>query len=377
MAGSDSLHLRTMRAARMHSVGEPLRIDEIEIPRPRPTDVLVQVKACGIVPNLGNVLTRLRERFPHLSLPKLPAIFGLDPAGVIVDKGSQVHGVNIGDRVYVNPGRYCGGCRQCRMGQTTSCRYYAFNGYLGFTKESQRMFEDYPYAGLGEYMTAPQYSLVTLPDNLPFEVAARWGYLGTGYKALRQARADMSTSLLINGISGTLGLGVALFALALGVPKILGTARNLDLLEKVRQIAPDRIHVHSLDDPTPIGEWARELTGGVGVDIVVDALGPGAPANSMLAGISALGRGGRHVNISAVQGEVPFNAHQVMDNDQSLIGSVWFTAAQGQEMADLAASNLVRLDVFEHEMFKLEQVNEALALIKTRNGGFSNYVICP
>ena len=106
-----------MRAARMHVRGEPLTIDQIEIPTPRPTDVLVEVKACGIVPNLGNVLTKFVDWFPHLSLPPLPAIFGLDPSGVVVDKGEQVHGIEIGQRVYVNPARYCGGCRYCRMGR--------------------------------------------------------------------------------------------------------------------------------------------------------------------------------------------------------------------------------------------------------------------
>ena len=366
----------TMRAARMHKVGDPLKIDRIETPVPRSTDVLVEVKACGIVPNLGNVLNRM-GRHPHLLLPRLPAIFGLDPVGVVVEKGSQVHGIDVGARVYVNPARYCGGCRHCRMGQTVSCKYYTFNGYFGFSPNSQRMFDDYPYGGLAEYMTAPQYSLVTLPDNLTFEAAARWGYMGTGFRALRQAGANMSSTLLINGISGTLGLGVALFALALGVRKILGTARNLDLLERVRRIAPDRVHVHSLDDPQPVGEWARALTEGAGVDIVIDALGPGAPHSSMLAAFDALGRGGRHVNISAVAGEVPINLHKAMDGDQALIGSLWFTTADGQEMADLAATNSVRLDVFEHEVFKLDDINTALAQIKTRNGGFSNYVVCP
>ena len=64
------------------------------------------------------------------------------------------------------------------------------------------MFEDYPYGGLGEYMTAPQYSLVTLPDNVSFETAARWGYLGTAYSTLKRSGASMGTSVLVNGISG-------------------------------------------------------------------------------------------------------------------------------------------------------------------------------
>lgn len=368
---------KTMRAARMHAVGEPLRIDEVDVPAPRPTDVLVEVKACGIVPNLGNVLNHLQEWFPHLCLPELPAIFGLDATGVVVAKGEQVHGIELGQRVYVNPARYCGGCRYCRTGETTSCEYFSFNGYFGFSPKSQRMFEDYPYGGLCEYLTAPQYSLVTLPDAVSHETAARWGYLGTGYRALRRGNAGVHSTVLINGISGTLGLGVALFALALGVRKIYGTGRDRDLLAKVTAIAPDRIECHSLNDDPGIGEWVRGRTGGEGVNIVIDALGPGAPHDTVLDALAGLRRGGHHVNIGAVGGHVPVHLHEIMDNNKTLAGSLWFTTADGQEMADLAEIGAVDLSVFEHEVFKLDEVNTALSVLKNRNGGFSNYVLVP
>jgi threonine dehydrogenase-like Zn-dependent dehydrogenase len=183
--------------------------------------------------------------------------------------------------------------------------------------------------------------------------------------------------VLINGISGTLGLGVALFALALGARKVLGTGRDRDLLARVRAIAPGRIEVHGLDDEVSVGEWTRSLTGGAGADLVIDALGPGAPHETMLAAVDALARGGHHVNIGAVAGDVPVHLHKVMDNDMRLSGSAWFTTAEGQEMADLAESGTVDLSVFEHEVFKLNDINTALAVLKNRNAGFSNYVICP
>jgi D-arabinose 1-dehydrogenase-like Zn-dependent alcohol dehydrogenase len=301
----------------------------------------------------------------------------LDPAGVVAETGSQVHGIRVGDRVYVNPARYCGGCHACRMGDTTACRYYAFNGYFGFSPEAQAMFEDYPYGGLGEYMTAPQYSLVTLPGNVSFETAARLGYLGTAYSALKRSGANMSTSVLVNGISGTLGIGVALFALALGCPVIMGTGRNVELLKKVQAISPSRIHVRSLEVEGPLDEWVRSRTNGEGAHIVIDALGPGAPQSSMLAAYAAMRRGGCFVDIGAVGGAVPLDLHKLMDNNQRIIGSAWFTTAEAQEMADLAATGGVDLNVFEHEVFKLEDVNRALSIFKNRNGGFSNYVICP
>ena len=61
-----------MRAARLHAIGEPMSIDTIEVPKPRPTDVLVRVKACGIVPNMANVINNWPTWFPHQPLPRFP-----------------------------------------------------------------------------------------------------------------------------------------------------------------------------------------------------------------------------------------------------------------------------------------------------------------
>src|SRR3990172_12911198 len=180
--------MRTMLAARMHEVGGPMLLERIPVPEPRATDVLVAVKACGMVPNLGNVLANWTKWFPQLPLPKLPAVFGLDPAGIVAEVGTQVHSIRPGDRVYVNPGRSCGSCRVCRSGAMTHCRNFTFQGYFGFGPESQKLYDAYPYGGFCEYLTAPQYALVKLPDNVTFEQAARFGYLGTAYAALRKAQ---------------------------------------------------------------------------------------------------------------------------------------------------------------------------------------------
>lgn len=65
-----------MLAARLHALGEPMSVDTIDVPTPRPTDVLVRVKACGVVPNMANVINNWPTWFPHQPLPRFPAIFG-------------------------------------------------------------------------------------------------------------------------------------------------------------------------------------------------------------------------------------------------------------------------------------------------------------
>lgn len=366
---------KTMRAARLHSIGESFRIDTIPVPAVRPTDVLVEVKAAGVVPNLRNVVTKYPEWFPFLPLPKLPAIYGLDSAGVVTQVGDQVRSeIKPGDRVYVNPGLSCGSCQACRRNDPINCTAYTFQGYFGFGLGSQEIFDDYPYGGFSQFLTAPARNLVKLPDAVSFEEAARFGYLGTSYSALRKAQFAPGQTVLIDGGTGTLGLGAVLLALAMGAAKIFATGRNKALLDKLHALATDRIVPIPLGT-RPTAEVVMEATGGYGVDVLIEALGPNAPVSSVLDSFNALRRGGKAINVGGVADPIPLEPFPLMCLQKSYIGSLWFTTAEGQDMADMAAAGTLNLKVFEHERFALDQVNEALDAVDNRTGGFSNVVV--
>ena len=372
--------MRTMLAARLHDIGKPMQLEQVPVPEPRPTDVVVEVRACNIVPNLGNVLATYAEWFPYLPLPDLPAVFGLDSAGVVTAVGSAVTGVEVGDRVYVNPGLSCGACRACRRGEDQNCDDYTFMGYFAFGPGGQKLFDAYPYGGLAQYLTAPQRNLVHLPDAVSFEQGARFGYLGTAYSALRKTGVGPGSTVLVDGISGTLGLGACLNALALGATRVLGTGRNAALLEDVRRIgigiAPDRIEVHAAGSGS-LADWARGHNGGEGVDVVVDCLGPGAPAESLLDAMTTLRRGGVVVDIGGMMERPALDLFQMMCAQQSVIGSLWFSTAEAQDMADLAGAGALDLSVLEHHVFPLDEINDALADLPSRHGGFSNFICRP
>lgn len=368
--------VKTMIAARLHALHQPMSLDEIPIPTPRPNDVLVQVRACGIVPNMANVINNWPTWFPHQPLPKFPAVFGLDPAGVVAEVGEAVTNVKIGDRVYVSPLRSCGSCKACRSGNRSQCRYYTLNGYFSTSRDGQRIFDLYPYGGFSQFMTAPEYSLVCLPDNLSFEQAGRFGYLGTSYGALKNAQAGPGQVCLIDGITGTLGVAATKLGLAMGISKILGTGRSRELLGRVKAIAPDRIDTIVLGEGST-GEWAKAQTGGEGVDFVISALGARAPAATVVDSMRGVRRGGRVVVVGGVAEDVPVDVKWLMDEQVQLIGSNWFSAAQGQEMADMVRTGALDLSYLEHKIYPLERVNEAISGIGERDGGFSNYVVIP
>ncbi|WAC57570.1 alcohol dehydrogenase catalytic domain-containing protein [Gordonia sp. SL306] len=365
----------TMLAARMHNVAEEMRLEQVPRPVPGLGEVRVRVHAVNIVPNLSNILQNWTTWFPEDPLPTLPATFGLDPAGVVEEVGEGVIGWEVGDRVYVNPGRYCLACEACRDGDLINCSSYAFAGYFGFTPTSIELLDRYP-GGLAEQMLAPAYALVRLPDNLDFNTAARFGYLGTMYSALKKADARPGKSILVNGISGTLGLSAALLAPAMGLTTLYGTARNHGLLKTVADLVPGRIHTHSLLDG-PVDTWIKEQTNGRGVDIYVDALGPGAEHETFREGMRSLRRGGVCVDIGAMMGELAIDIHHLMDQQLKLLGSAWSTARECQEMADMVAAGTLDLSPLEHHVFPLQDVNNAINGIADRNGGFSNYIVSP
>jgi alcohol dehydrogenase len=367
----------TMLAARLYEAGQPMKLERVPVPEPRPTDVLVAVKACGVVPNLINVLTHWQTWFPELPLPKLPAIFGLDVAGEIATVGDRVQNFRKGDRVYVNPGLFCGSCPACRADDTMNCTNYTFSGYFGFGPDSQKQFDAYPYGGMCEYMIAPQHNLVPLPKSVTFEQAARFGYIGTAYAALRKAQAGPGKTILINGLTGTLGLGATLTALGRGVTRILGTARDRSRLDRVKKLAPDRIEILPQDEGRSVAEWARSLTGGHGVDATIDCLGPGTSGTLLMNAIYALRRGGKAINIGGVGEKTMMDIHWMMDQQIEFIGSNWFSIGDGEALAAMAEAGTLDLSVFQHVRVPLSEVNRALDGSQFRDGGFTNLVIVP
>jgi D-arabinose 1-dehydrogenase-like Zn-dependent alcohol dehydrogenase len=362
-----------MKAARLHEIGSKFIVEEVARPEPGPHDVLVKVEACAVIPNLKNVTTHFPEWYPFLPLPKLPAIFGLDSAGTVVGVGAAVTSFKEGDRVYVNPGVGCGECRFCRQGETPRCDAYTFMGYFGFGPDSKQVFERYPYAGYGQYMTAPAVNLVRLPHNLSFVQATRFGYFGTAYSAILKAALRPGQSILILGASGTLGVGATLLALACGAARVVVAARDEAVLNRLKELSPQRVVPIVIDDRSTCEKVRQRVPGGV--DVMLDTLGAKAPAALSVDAMHAVVRGGRIVQIGGVAGPIPIEPHPFMCAQYQYIGSLWFTTAEGDEMARLVESGLLDLSLLNERAYSLEDLNQALEDIQTQANGLSNFHI--
>lgn len=172
-------------------------------------------------------------------------------------------------------------------------------------------------------------------------------------------------------------MGAVALALAMGAKQVLGSARNEDFLPRVKALAaPGRVDILK-SGSEPVKEWSKKATAGHGIDIVIDAMGPGSPKEPFLEALQSLNRGGFFVDIGAMQEQVPIDMFWVMSNDITLIGSSWFTTPVAQKMVDMVETGQLDLGFYEHRIFSLEAVNDAVSDTESREGGFTNYVVKP
>jgi alcohol dehydrogenase len=144
----------------------------------------------------------------------------------------------------------------------------------------------------------------------------------------------------------------------------------------VQALAPHRIEVFSTEDGA-IADWARERTGGRGADFMLDTLGAAVSLDVFDDAMHGVARGGTIVNIGGTVGKLPIDMKWLMDNSMKIIGSAWFTSAEGYDIVEMLRSRTIDLSVLEHEIAKLDDINQAISGLGARHGGFSNYVIVP
>jgi D-arabinose 1-dehydrogenase-like Zn-dependent alcohol dehydrogenase len=88
-------------------------------------------------------------------------------------------------------------------------------------------------------------------------------------------------------------------------------------------------------------------------------------------------RGGKVVNVGGVSEAMPIDMKWLMDEQVQIIGSNWFTTAEGQEIVHMVETGAFDVSYLEHVPFPLDEVNHAISGLENRHGGFSNYLVIP
>lgn len=236
----------------------------------------------------------------------------------------------------------------------------------------------YSIGGFAEYILTPDSKVAVLPSSISTDLAAKFGYLGTSYGALSKANLGPGKTVLINGVTGTLGIGGTLISLGFGAIKVLGIGRNPERLKEAADLSP-RVLTKSSEDGDDLVKWVLEQTGGLGVDVMYDCLGVGGGANTTQTLIrGAIKRGGVAVLAAgAADGEIGGSYTEFMQREVSILGSMWFTDGEVDEMIALIDAGVIDVSKYETKPFSLKDVNKAIEYVGDRPGGFTNVIIKP
>jgi propanol-preferring alcohol dehydrogenase len=178
-----------MKAAVLHELRTPLTIEEVETPRPGENEVLIKVEASGVCHSDLHIIEGDWKQFGGII--KMPLIPGHEVAGRVVEVGSGVRELKVGDRVGV-PWIYwtCGECEFCREGYENLCSKQKITGLI-------------VDGGYAEYIKAPATHATRIPDAVSSIQAAPLFCAGvTVYRAIKQSQLQAGQRLAVFGVGG-------------------------------------------------------------------------------------------------------------------------------------------------------------------------------
>jgi len=346
-----------VRAVVLEDYNEPLVVRDVEPLPLGPSDVRVEVRACGVC-HSDLSAARGQYAFP------LPLVLGHEGSGVVTEVGSSLTAFRVGERVIGSWVAHCGRCFQCLSGRSHLCEAQPVIG----ARPRVRLNGDELTAmsGLGamaELMTVDESSLVKVDTDLPDDQLALVGCaVTTGIgAALWTARVQPGSSVAIFGAGGV-GLCTVLGAAIAGAAEII----VVDPYPLKREAALSHGATRSVSpaDGDPV-EQIRACTAGRGADYTFEAIG--LPA-TMRQAFDAACNGGivTYIGALAADLELPLPANALRAQGKQIRGSNYGSAQVRRDMpllVRLAETGRLNLAGMVSRRVPLDQVNQAIAAI--------------
>lgn len=320
-----------------------LRLETVPDPAPGPRQVVLRVEACGVC--FHDVVTRNGTLKAGIRMPLIP---GHEVCGTVVAAGREVRGLKQGDRVATTQRAHvCGECRHCRGGREPLCAEAEFLGDAGLN------------GGYAEYVAVDADMVTGVPDGVPSDAAAIAACaIGTMFHAVREVgRIAPGETVLVTGAGGGLGQhGVQLAALA--GARVIAQTGSAGKAGALRALGADE--VLALPRGEDFSAAVKDLTGGEGVDVVIDNVGTPLfqPTRRSLA------KAGRWVLVGQLTGDfVPFNPAQLFLRGISLLSATSTTREELRQVLGLLGRGRLRAVV--DRVLPLEHAPQAHALVES------------
>lgn len=318
-------------------------IGQVDKPSAGSDGVVVQVTVCGIC---GSDL----HSYVEGAFVEPGQIMGHEFSGPIVEVGSDVVGLAVGDRVTAVPLSVCGRCPRCIEGK----------GHLCETGLSASIAYGLPGA-FAEFVRIPRAVLgknvLRIPDNVSDAAAAMVEPMAVALHAARSAAPDPADTAVVIGL-GSIGLNAVQMLKALGAGRVIGIDVSDSRLALATELGADAVIDGRKQNAI---EAVQELTGvGVGgagarADIVIEASGSG----TLLADAIAMTRAGGRLRIAALyEGEVVIDANQIVQKEMSVEGTFAYNGEFPVVLEMLADGRVTAEPLITHT-FSLDDLDSA------------------
>ena len=350
-----------INAAILWEQGQPLSVEPAELEQPRAREVLVEVRVAGVC---HSDLHPVRGDWPM----RTPLVLGHEGAGIIREVGDGVKKVRPGDHVVFCWAPPCGECLPCRSGRTVLCdrlpkttyRNRLPSGGTRLRARSQDLAHFNSTACFAEYAVVSEEGVISVPDNVAFEVLATIGCaVVTGIGAVNNAAQTKAGDNVVVIGAGGVGLNVIQGASLAGCNQIIAVDLRSTALELAKQFgASETINAAS----EKVAEEVRQLTRGKRVDCVFDTVGTSTTINQALDSVS---KGGTVVltGLSRIDATAAIQTFPFVMQEKRLIGSVYGSGcplAEVPQLVSLYLDGKLKLRELITREYSLQQVNEAL-----------------
>lgn len=340
----------------MWEAGQPFQVQDVDRRAPGPGEVVVRLRAAGVC---QTDVSLSRGAFGQT----MPVVLGHEGAGEVLELGPGVESVTAGDRVVLTWVPACGRCYFCVRGETYLCSERRRAGERGdaATRPDLSAGGRPVQAGLGtatfaEETVVPASSVIPLPDDLPFELAALLGCaVPTGLGAVvNSAQVRPGETVVVVGC-GAVGLSAVQGAVIGGASVVVAVdphAARRELAEALG--ATTCLPPADPDTDRPVAP--------VGYDVGIDAVGS---SGTIRATWDLVRRGGRVVVVGAGRADDPvlFSAQELFHAQKHLIGSFYGSSDMRRDVPRMIAlwrSGRLDLAAMLSGTARLEDINDVV-----------------
>ncbi|MBD2667344.1 alcohol dehydrogenase GroES domain protein [Richelia sinica FACHB-800] len=324
---------------------EDLRLEEVADPTPGIGEVVIQVE---VATTCGTDL-KVWRRGGHAKMLKPPTLFGHEAAGRVVALGAGVSNWRVGDRIVANNSAPCMDCFFCHRQEYSLCPNLTWNN-----------------GTFAEYLKIPapivQHNMLPIPDELPSALAAMTEPLACVLHGIARSQVNPQDRVVVLG-DGAIGLMFVAVLAAQGDKEVFlwgGSDQRLEIGQKFG--ATQTFNYHRMTD---IPGVVKELTAGMGADVVIEATGVPSVWETAI----ACARPGATVNLFGGcprDTTITVNTEQLHYSELTLKGVFHNTPEYVRAALSLIASRTIPFELLITQQRPLQDLEQVFADMKAR-----------